>query len=233
MKSSFFAMILIGFAAGAQASVIQVALDSHLFGSTRGSPSSSGINPAPAFAGDIGNIPVATYWYDSGTGELSSSGVTHLRTATGPTAMSRHFDRFITDLNIVAGSAAGSTAYECISGGFGNLVGANMCGNYLFGDDYIDDSSMIYSGLNWTRTMSGDDAIAGDPQTILDYNLLVTNWDGQHLTLESPAWTAANGTAGLQMNFSAVPLPAAAWLFAAALGLLGLSGRRRGRAAEA
>jgi hypothetical protein len=227
MKSSFFAMILIGFAVGAQASVIQVTLDSHLFGSARGTPSSSGINPAPAFAGDIGNIPVAAYWYETDTGVLSSSGVTHLRTATGPTAMSRHFDRLITDLNIAAGSAAGSTAYECISGGFGNMVGANMCGNYLFGDDYVDDSSIVYSGLGWTRTMGGDDAIAGDAQTILDYNLLVTNWDGQYLTLESPEWTAANGTAGLQMNFSAVPLPATVWLLATALGLFGLSARRR------
>lgn len=216
--------LLLG-ATGTQAAVVQLTLDTHYFGRT-GAPSSSGINPAPSFAGDIGNIPVPTYWYDTVSGELSSSGITHLRTSSGPGPLSRHFDRLITDLNIVNGSAAGSTAYECVSGGFGSVVGATMCGNYLWGDNYIDESSITYSGLGWTRTMGGDDVIAGNPQTILDYNLLVTNWDGQTLTLESADWTSSGGTAGLQMNFSVIPVPAAAWLFGSALGLMALARRR-------
>ncbi|WKZ12794.1 MAG: VPLPA-CTERM sorting domain-containing protein [Gammaproteobacteria bacterium] len=225
MKNSLLALVLLTAAAGADASVVALTLESHYFG-RNGPPSSSKINPAPSFVGDFGNIPVPTYWYDTDTGELSSSGVTHLRISTGPGQFSRHFDRLITDLNIVGGSAAGSTAYECISGGFGDMVSANMCGNYLFGDDGVDDSSISYSGLGWTRTMGGDDVIAGNPQTILDYNLMVASWDGVHLALESPEWTAAGGTAGLQMNFAIVPVPAAVWLFGSALGLLGWIRRR-------
>ncbi|MEZ5564717.1 MAG: VPLPA-CTERM sorting domain-containing protein [Gammaproteobacteria bacterium] len=222
MKRIILAIALLGAAAASQASVVQLALDTHYFGRS-GSPSSSGINPGPAFAGDIGSIATPTYWYDTDTAELSGSGVTHLRIASGPTAMSRHFDRLITDLNIVNGSAAGSTAYECVSGGFGALVGANMCGNYLWGDNFIDDSSITYSGLTFSRIMAGDDVIAGAPQSISDYDLLVASWDGSTLTLESPEWTAAGGTAGLQMNFSAVPLPAAIWLLGSAIGILGLA----------
>lgn len=228
MKNSLLTLALIGLAGTAQASVVEVTLDTHYFGSPRGTPSSSKINPAPDFAGDIGNIAPATYWYNTETGELSSSGITHLRTSTGPVPNGRHFDRLITDLNIIDGSALGSTAYECISGGFGNMVGANMCGNYLYGDNFVDDSTITYSGLGWERIMGGDDKIAGDAQTILDYNLLVTLWDGKHLSLESADWTASHGASGLQMNFTAVvPVPAAAWLFGSALGLLGFSRRRR------
>jgi hypothetical protein len=222
---SLLALTLLLGATGAQAAVFQLTLDSHLFGRA-GAPSASDINPAPSFDGDIGNIPVPTYWYDTETGELSSSGITHLRTSTSPVPFGRHFDRLITDLNIVNGSAAGSTAYECVEGGFGTLVLATMCGNYLWGPNAKDDSSITYTGLSWTLTMGGDDVPLGDPQTILDYNLLVTHWDGQKLTLESPDWTSSGGTAGLQMNFSVVPVPAAVWLFASALGFLGLSRRR-------
>jgi hypothetical protein len=216
-------------AASTQAAVVQLTLDSHLFGRNDGQFASA-INPAPSFAGDIGNIAVPTYWYDTESGELSSSGVTHLRTALGPRPMSRHFDRLITDLNIVNGSAAGSTAYECINGGFGDIVGASMCGNYLWGSNFVDESTTTYSGLSWTRTMGGDDVILGDPQTILDYKLLVSNWDGQALTLESADWTSSAGTAGLQMNFSVVPLPASAWLLLTGLGgVAALRARRRRR----
>jgi hypothetical protein len=222
---SLLALTLLLGATGAQAAVFQLTLDSHLFGRTDGQFASA-INPAPSFAGDFGNIPVPTYWYDTETGELSSSGITHLRTSTSPIRNGRHFDRLITDLNIVNGSAAGSTAYECISGAFGDAVAANMCGNYLWGEDYVDDSSITYSGLSWNLIIGGDDVPLGDPQTILDYNLLVTHWDGQKLTLESPDWTSSGGTAGLQMNFSVVPVPTAVWLFASALGFLGLSRRR-------
>lgn len=225
MKRTILATALLLAGTAAQAAVVQLTLDSHYFGRT-GAPSASKINPAPDFPGDNGNIPVPTYWYDTDTGELSSSGVTHLRTSTTPIPQGRHFDRLITDLNIVNGSAAGSTAYECISGGFGDVVGANMCGNYLYGDNFVDDSSVSYSGLSYTRTMGGDDVIAGDVQSIDDYNLLVTSWSGSALTLESPEWTNSGGTAGLQMNFSVIPVPAAAWLFGSALGLMGLARRR-------
>ncbi|MCL4778384.1 MAG: VPLPA-CTERM sorting domain-containing protein [Gammaproteobacteria bacterium] len=229
MKKLLVAALLLGMAGTANAAVVSVEIVSHLFGSPRGTPSSSAINAAPGFPGDFAQLPMPSCTYDDVANSLACNGVFDFRTrtGTGTTYSSRHFDRFITNLNITNGSAAGSTAYECIDGGFGALVGASMCGNYLWGANYVNDSTVSYGpGLAFSRTLGGDDTVAGAQQSINDYNLAVASYDGATLVFQSADWTSSGGASGLQMNFRVVPVPAAAWLFGAALATLGAVRRR-------
>lgn len=244
MKKLLIATALLAASATANAAIYEVTLTSHLIGRAGNVPSSSLINPGPNFAGDTGNIPLPTFLYDDVTGALTSTGMLHLRSQTGPSIFSRVFDRYITDLNIVGGSAAGTTAYNCENfpeagspnqgsspaGGFGALVGANICGNYTLGGNAADDSTLVYGpGLLVSRVMGGDDVISGPAQSIADYDLIVASFDPNgNLVLQSSDWNATSSQ-GLQMTFevgAVIPVPAAVWLFGSALGLLGLARRR-------
>lgn len=247
MKKLLIASALLAMSASANAAVYVLTLDSHLIGRANNAPSASQINPAPT-AGfgwlpgqDTGNIPLPTFTYDSDTNILSSTGVLHLRSNTSPTPGGRVFDRYITDLTIDlnTGDPSGTTAFACENfpgtteaAGFGYTVGANICGNYTIGDNFVDDSSVTFSGLTVTRVLGGDDVSAGDPQSIADYELFLASFDGSTLVIQSSDWLSqpqspAN-SAGLQMTFSAavIPVPAAVWLFGSALGLMGLARRR-------
>lgn len=227
MKKLLVATMLLGMAVTANAAVVSVEIVSHLFGSPRGTPSSSAINAAPSFPGDFAQLPLPTCTYDDVANSLACNGVFDFRTRTSPSPGGRHFDRFITNLNITNGSAAGSTAYECADGGFGAMVGASMCGNYLFGDNGVNDSTVSYGpGLAFSRTLGGDDTVAGTQQSINDYNLAVASYNGSTLVFQSADWTSSGGASGLQMNFKVVPVPAAAWLFGGALAALGAVRRR-------
>ncbi|CAG0940969.1 hypothetical protein GPROT2_01174 [Gammaproteobacteria bacterium] len=229
MKNLVLATAMLALSASVDAAIIQVTPVSHLTGRASGAPTVWKINPAPTFSGDVAGIAMPTFWFNDVTGELSSSGVAQFRVQTSPTWNGLHFDRFITDLNIVGGSAAGSTAYNCTNGGFGNMIRASMCGNYLFGGDDIDNSTVTYGpGTAFSRVIGGDDVIAGAQQSIDDYNLALASFNGSALVFESADWTSSGGKAGLQLNFAAaaVPLPAAGWLFGPLIGLLALVRRR-------
>ena len=216
MKRMLLAAALMALATSAQAAKIEVTLQSH---ELNGNPYP--INPVAMYDGDIA-FALPTYWYDPDINELSSEGITHWRISTRktPAPIARHFDRFILDLNIRDGSAAGSAGYSCINGAFSYAVMASMCGNYNFGDNGVDESHVVYLGTQAYRVMGGDDQILGDTQTLADYNLALTLWDGQSLIL---------GTGeGMRLVFSAVdsavvPVPAAGWLLGTALGLLGVA----------
>lgn len=234
MKKLLIASALLAMSASANATVYVLTLESHLLGRAGGA-SASLVHPAATFAGDTGGIAAAVYTYDDVTNVLSSTGITHVRSQTNPTAFGRIFDRYITDLTIDlnTGDPSGTTAYLCENSpgttqaaGFGAIVGANMCGNYTLGGNFADDSTLSYSGLTFNRVLGGDDASAGDVQSINDYALFVGSFDGSTLTIQSSDWDPNAG--GLQMNFSAsvIPVPAAVWLFGSALGLMGLARRR-------
>ncbi|KAA0207251.1 MAG: hypothetical protein EDM71_07835 [Proteobacteria bacterium] len=98
-----------------------------------------------------------------------------------------------------------------------------MCGNYTFGANFANDSTVSYSGTSVTRTMGGDDVVKGPPQSLADYNGISTlSWVGTALTLSN-----STGTSGLTWVFATpVPVPAAVWLFGSAVGLLGVVRRR-------
>lgn len=117
MKNLVLATAMLALSASVDAAIIQVTPVSHLTGRASGAPTAWKINPAPTFSGDVAGIAMPTFWFNDVTGELSSSGVAQFRVQTSPTWNGLHFDRFITDLNIVGGSAAGSTAYNCTNGG--------------------------------------------------------------------------------------------------------------------
>lgn len=219
MKKMLLAVSLMALAVSAQAAKIEVTLQSH---ELNGNPYP--INPVAMYDGDI-SFALPTYWYDPDVNELSSEGITHWRISSkkSPAPIARHFERFILDLNIRDGSAAGSAGYTCVNGAFSYAVMASMCGNYNFGDNAVDESHVVYLGTQAYRVMGGDDQVLGDPQTLADYNLPLTLWDGQSLILGTDE--------GMRLVFAAVdgtvvPAPAAAWLLGTALGFLGIARRQ-------
>ena len=151
----------------------------------------------------------------------------------------------------VGGGSASATAYSCIEGSFGGIVGANICGNYVLGSNGIDNSTISYSTVPGTRTMNNnagtliaDDVSTGAQQQVGDMACTIvsgTAGASDNLVCESALWNSAGvdasgnatgtSTAGMQFTFNsntvhAVPVPAAAWLFGSALGLLGWVRRR-------
>jgi hypothetical protein len=181
----------------------------------------------------------ATWQYDDVTGVISQTGGTfNARFTTAPT--STLFRATSTGLSFGAGGSASATTYSCIEGNFGGGVGASICGNYNFGANFVNESTLTYSGSSVTRTLGGDDGSIGAAQSVADLNGISTlSWVGTTLQLTNRSCVAActtnaPGTAwnkGYLITFNAaqVPVPAAVWLFGSAVGLLGVA-RRRARA---
>jgi len=151
----------------------------------------------------------------------------------------------VTDLTIITGIAAtagGSTAYSCTEGTFlGGVANINGCGGYSFGTNFTDESTTIWAGLGVTQTIGGDDAaLAPAPfppwnfaiRTISAYGLgSVALLSGASTISQNASFTIGNGTpqgsgGAFDMTFQVIPVPAAAWLFGSALGILGWVRRR-------
>ncbi len=185
-------------------------------------------------AGSAGNISssTATWTYDDVTNLVSQSGGTfQVRLTTAPT--STLYRQFITGLVIGNGGAASAATFSCTEGNFGTGVGASICGNYVFGANFLNESTTTWGpGTAATRTIGGDDAAAGAQQTISSLNGLNTSLVGTSLVLTNRTCTGICTTTaggynnGQAWNFSVVPVPAAVWLFGSALGLLGAARRR-------
>lgn len=94
-----------------------------------------------------------------------------------------------------------ASAYECIEGQFGPLVGASLCANVSWGPNFINESAVDYSTIPGTRVVGGDDVVAGPQQQIFDYASEPASWDGTTLIIQTPSWTANPGGAGLQLEF--------------------------------
>jgi len=174
----------------------------------------------------------ATFFWDgtsiTSTGLYSSVGSLS-SLPTSPTILN---DQAV-DLSInTSGTGTGNaTSYTCVEGTFLAGVGFNGCGNYSLGNNYTDESTTVWSGLSVSQTLGGDDTSAGPPRTISAFNgfnvvtLTGTGFNpgdiiniGNGIPLGTPS--------GDSFTFQVVPVPAAAWLFGSALGLMGWMRRR-------
>ncbi|MGI9344536.1 MAG: VPLPA-CTERM sorting domain-containing protein [Gammaproteobacteria bacterium] len=218
MKKSAVA-VAVGAALGgvaAQAAIVGVELTSGVAGSM-GAPS-----------GLILSNSTATWTYDTVTGVVTGSGDLVQQSQVAPTIPGQVFTRTVGDLSFGGGINATGSSFDCVDGSFSNAVFASFCGNYNFGGNYANESSISYGpGLAFSRTVGGDDVELGAQQSISEYDGSTTTENGLNIgdTIVISNITAAV-TAGQALTFTVVPVPAAAWLFGSALGLLGWARRR-------
>ena len=180
----------------------------------------------------------------TGTGLLSATGSIS-SSPFGPAVINEEY----WDLQIFTGGTPGGThtgsAFVCNEGTFMASVGFNGCGGYDFGFNFADESTTTWGpGLATSQTIGGDDT-TGAPvdygAVSLDYTLCNANpacygldgivgvdglTVGDLVLIGNAIPLGVPDTGGELMTFRVVPVPAAAWLFGSALGLLGWARRR-------
>lgn len=171
--------------------------------------------------------------YDDVAETVSAGSRYEVQYLTGPFTVFRHnIDGFVLDASPGGGPANG-TFFECIEGVFGpqNLGGIALCGAYRFGMNFIDESLPTWGpglafqkGLNANPIAGGDDTDNGTQQNLnsLFDGASLQSWDGTTLVVGN----FVSGVDGTQFTYQVVPVPAAAWLFGSALGLLGWMRRK-------
>lgn len=183
----------------------------------------------------VGGYPASTAVWDWDGTTLSSVGLYSAVGSIGSSPFaSTILNDQITNLSVdTSTSTATATAYACVEGTFLSTVGASGCGGHNFGTNFMSDSTTIWGpGLAVSRTLGGDDVpTGGPPRDITSYDFGLVSWDGSTLIIGNGIPLGSTGSVfggGEEMEFvvSAVPVPAAAWLFGSALGLLGWARRR-------
>ena len=136
-----------------------------------------------------------TWSYDDVTNLMTQTGGTiNARSTTAPTTTL--FRQFITGLVIGNGGAASAASFSCVEGNFGANVGASICGNYLLGGNFTNESTTTWGpGTSASRTIGGDDIAAGAQQTIALLNGMSTiSWVGTTLVLSNRTCTGPCST---------------------------------------
>jgi hypothetical protein len=186
------------------------------------------------------NSSTATWSYSDATNLLSQTGGTfNVRFTIVPTTTL--FRHSILGLVIGNSAVASATDYTCTEGNFGATVGASLCGNYNFGANYFNESTVTWGpGTAFARTTGGDDKALGPQQSILAYDGFSTlSWTGTQLVLSNAVCNPAapgnsNGCAtngnfnsGYTWTLELVPAPPAVWLLGPAVLAAGRFARRR------
>jgi hypothetical protein len=115
----------------------------------------------------------ATWQYDDVAGVLTGTG-TYI--ATAELISQPYFTHTITNLSIVAGGAASATSYSCTEGTAGAALLVNVCDQYNFGPNNIDNGGGF------------DDVDLGPSQSLADYDdNFGGSWDGTTLTMINQA----------------------------------------------
>jgi hypothetical protein len=189
-----------------------------------------------------GPVSTATWDWNAATGVLTQTGGVYYATrrigsVTGGAILETDM---ITGLVIdtVAGTTT-ATTYSCIEGTFGAGVGAHICGNVNFGDNFAMDSPLTYNfGGNAdcvNKVIAGDDLDGGPLRGLtthaasggcaaqlgayMRYNAVQA---GGQLLLNNGIPIGSPGS----IQFAFIPVPAAVWLFGSALGVMGLARRK-------
>lgn len=186
-------------------------------------------NQIPSNAADL-TSSTATWQYDDVTNLLTQTGgVFEPRFSIVPnvTTLFRHT---ITGLVIGNGANAVATSYLCINGNFGETITfANYCGNYNFGANFVEESTISYGpGTAFARTIGGDDMLTdnGIQQNIQNYDGFNTlSWDNTTLILSNATLCGNNcylANPGYTWTLTTtIPIPPAAYLFASTIGPMG------------
>jgi len=132
--------------------------------------------------------------FDDVAQTVSAGGLYSARYFAGITELFRHdISGYVID---VSGSGTASAAsYVCIEGPFGGIVGGNLCGNYSFGGNFVDESEVswgpgtaTFKSMNTTGGVpnGGDDIDIGRIQSIAQNDgFAVQSWDGQTLIISN------------------------------------------------
>lgn len=199
-------------ASGVHAASVPVILDSVTY-----------VSPLPGHSIDASSS-TATWVYDTSTGVLTGTDFLGINFLT--TSATNVFESQIVDPVFSAANAASASSYVCIEGDWGITLATptHVCGGWDFGPNSNNESSITYGpGTAFSRTIGGDDVELYFPYTISQYDNMASSWDGTTLVFSN---TVAPPEFHYDMTFTAVPIPAAVWLFGSALGLLGWLRRR-------
>jgi len=115
----------------------------------------------------------ATFTYDDATNVLTQTGGLFQHRLSIVPNVSTLFRHSITGLIVGNGAAATATSFVCTEGNFGPIINgsSHLCGNYNFGGDFVNDSTVTWGpGLAFARTIGGNDVAVGPQQNISLYD---------------------------------------------------------------
>ena len=147
----------------------------------------------------------ATWEFDTATRIVTGAGLYSAQYQIIPSIPGQLFTHEMVDAVIGGGQVATATSFNCIEGSFGAIAAGHLCGNYSFGQNGRDDSTVSYGpGTSYSRTLGGDDVIQGTQQNLQRYGGMTTQYDGSTVYLWRPYDPDLGGH---EMTFNVLPLP--------------------------
>jgi hypothetical protein len=113
----------------------------------------------------------AVFDFDPATQTLTSAGTWFAQNSPGGPMNLRRYSHQVENFSASVDRGITYKSYECVEGTFATMLATNVCGNYRFGPNLLDDGGL------------GDDEIVGPPKSLDHYELSQFNWDGSALEL--------------------------------------------------